>query len=215
MRIGERWYSLYIVTEWQTAQAQAWGARLHFQLASAIAVLPTQDKPTNANLPVFRNVFIMSDTMASGIIKTTYKYNWRGSQISLGLIVSLRLQRWYKKHTGNCVMSLREHGTSLTEFAFRSIFAALQFQPSGRTYVCVRLKSMADFPWNTLYIFLIVVLPCILIRSKFFFFQQMHSLLKHKMLHLKCLSIWLLHVSVHSDHHQAAYDGTLLKLQSL
>jgi hypothetical protein len=34
-------------------------------------------------------------------------------------------------------------------------------------------------------------------------------------LHLKCQFIWLLHVSVHSDHYQGAYDGTLLKLQSL
>jgi hypothetical protein len=64
--------------------------------------------------------------------------------------------------------------------------------------------------------FLVVVLPCILISSKLFY-QQMHSLLKHKCynLHLKCLFIWLLHVSVHSDRHQGAYDGTLLKLQSL
>jgi hypothetical protein len=31
---------------------------------------------------------------------------------------------------------------------------------------------------------LIVVLPCILISSKLFFYQQMHSLLKHKMLQL-------------------------------
>jgi hypothetical protein len=47
--------------------------------------------------------------------------------------------------------------------------------------------------------------------------QQMHSLLKYKMLHLhlKCLFIWLLHVSFRSDHHQGAYDRTLLKLQFL
>ena len=50
------------------------------------------------------------------------------------------------------------------------------------------------------------------------FYQQMHLLLKDKMLqfifkisHL----IWLLHVSVPSDHHQGAYDGTLPKLVSL
>jgi hypothetical protein len=67
------------------------------------------------------------------------------------------------------------------------------------------------------YVILIVVLPCILISSKLFC-QQMPSLLKHKMLQLTLkisLFIRLLYVSVHSDHHQGAYDGTLLKLQSL
>jgi hypothetical protein len=34
-------------------------------------------------------------------------------------------------------------------------------------------------------------------------------------LHLKYLFIWLLHVSVHSDDHLGAYEGNLLKLQSL
>jgi hypothetical protein len=53
------------------------------------------------------------------------------------------------------------------------------------------------------------------VTSSKLFCQQMHSLLKHKMLHLKYLFIWLLHVSVHSDHHQLAYVGTLIKLQSL
>jgi hypothetical protein len=50
-----------------------------------------------------------------------------------------------------------------------------------------------------------------------FFGQQMHSLLKHKMLQLTLkISLYMaLHVSVHSDHHQGVYDGTLLKLQSL
>ena len=64
---------------------------------------------------------------------------------------------------------------------------------------------------------LIAVLPCILISTKLFY-QQMHFLLKHKMLQfvLKIsFLIWLLHVSVPSDHHQGAYDGTSLKLQSL
>jgi hypothetical protein len=47
--------------------------------------------------------------------------------------------------------------------------------------------------------------------------QQMHYLLKHKMLQLtlKISLYMLLHVLVHSDHHQGAYDGTLLKLPSL
>jgi hypothetical protein len=39
-----------------------------------------------------------------------------------------------------------------------------------------------------------------------FFCQQMHSLLKYKMLQLtfKISLCWLLHVSVRSDHHQGA-----------
>ena len=64
---------------------------------------------------------------------------------------------------------------------------------------------------------LTVVLPCILIRTKLFY-QQMHLLLKHKMLRFIFkiyFLIWLLHVSVPSDHHQGAYDGTLPKLVSL
>ena len=64
---------------------------------------------------------------------------------------------------------------------------------------------------------LIVVLPCILISTKLFF-QQMYLLLKHKMLQFIfkiSFPIWLLHVSVSSDHHQGAYGGTLLKLLSL
>ena len=47
---------------------------------------------------------------------------------------------------------------------------------------------------------------------------QMHLLLKRKMLQFIfkiSFLIWLLHVSVSSDHHQGAYDGTLLKLVSL
>jgi len=47
------------------------GARFHFQLARDIAVPSAQDKPTNANLPVFRKLYIMSDTMARGIIEAT------------------------------------------------------------------------------------------------------------------------------------------------
>ena len=64
---------------------------------------------------------------------------------------------------------------------------------------------------------LIVVLLFILINIKLFC-QQMHLLLKHKMLQILfkiSLLIWLLHISVPSDHHQGAYDGTLLKLVSL
>ena len=58
---------------------------------------------------------------------------------------------------------------------------------------------------------LIVVLPCILISTKLFY-QQMHLLLKDKMLQFifkMSFLIWLLHVSISSDHHQGAYDGTL------
>ena len=58
---------------------------------------------------------------------------------------------------------------------------------------------------------LIVVLPCILISTKLFY-QQMHLLLKHKMLQFIfkiSFLIWLLHVSVPSDNHQGAYDGIL------
>ena len=50
------------------------------------------------------------------------------------------------------------------------------------------------------------------------FCQQMHLLLKLKVLQFIfkiSFLIWLLHVSVPSDHHQGAYDGTLLKLVSL
>ena len=50
------------------------------------------------------------------------------------------------------------------------------------------------------------------------FYQQMHLLLKHKMLQFIfkiSFLLWLLHVSVPSDHHQGAYDGTLPKLVSL
>ena len=46
----------------------------------------------------------------------------------------------------------------------------------------------------------------------------MHLLLKHTMLQFIfeiSFLIWLLHVSVPSDHHQGAYDGTLSKLVSL
>ena len=58
--------------------------------------------------------------------------------------------------------------------------------------------------------------PCILISTKLFC-QKMHYLLKHKILQFigKIFSLWLLHVSVSSDHHQEAYSGTLLKLVSL
>ena len=68
--------------------------------------------------------------------------------------------------------------------------------------------------WN---LTLIVVLPCILISTKLFY-QQMHLLLKHKMLQIIfkiSFLLWFLHVSVPSDHHQGAYDGTLPKLVSL
>ena len=77
--------------------------------------------------------------------------------------------------------------------------------------------KMVNFIWRLQYTILIVALPCILISTKLFF-QQMHLLLKHKMLQFIfkiSFLIWLLHVSVSSDHHQGAYDGTLLKLQSL
>ena len=50
------------------------------------------------------------------------------------------------------------------------------------------------------------------------FCQQMHLLLKHKMLQFIfkiSFLIWLLHVSVPSDHHHGAYDGTLPQLVSL
>jgi hypothetical protein len=48
-------------------------------------------------------------------------------------------------------------------------------------------------------------------------FQQMHYLLKHKMLQFvfKCFFAQLLHVSVPLDHHQGAHIRTLLKLQLL
>jgi hypothetical protein len=48
-------------------------------------------------------------------------------------------------------------------------------------------------------------------------FQQMHYLLKHKMLQFifKCFFIQLLHVSVPLDHLQGAHIRTLLKLQFL
>ena len=71
--------------------------------------------------------------------------------------------------------------------------------------------------FQTTDVILIVVLPCILISTKLFF-QQMHILLKHKMLQFIfkiSFLIWLLHVSVSSDHHQGAYGRTLLKLLSL
>ena len=50
------------------------------------------------------------------------------------------------------------------------------------------------------------------------FYQQMHLLLKHKMLQFifkMSFLLRLLHVSVPSDHHQGAYDGTLPQLVSL
>ena len=61
------------------------------------------------------------------------------------------------------------------------------------------------------------VLETYMSRTKLFY-QKMHFLLKHKMLQFIfkiSFLIWLLHVSVPSDHHQGAYNGTLLKLQSL
>jgi hypothetical protein len=65
-------------------------------------------------------------------------------------------------------------------------------------------------------IILIVVLPCILISIKLSF-QQMHYLLKHKMLQFvfKCFFTQVLHVSVPLDHLQGAHIRTLLKLQFL
>jgi hypothetical protein len=62
-------------------------------------------------------------------------------------------------------------------------------------------------------IHLIVVLPCILISVKLSF-QQMHYLLKYKMLQFlfKYFFTQLLHVSVPLDHLQGAYIRTLLKL---
>jgi hypothetical protein len=75
-----------------------------------------------------------------------------------------------------------------------------------------------SFSWHSLLmsekrnpLILIVVLPCILVSIKLFC-QQMHYLLKHKMLQFVLKYLWLLHVSVPLDHHQGAYIGTLLKL---
>jgi hypothetical protein len=69
---------------------------------------------------------------------------------------------------------------------------------------------------KTNFIVLIVVPPCILISIKLSF-QQMHYLLKHKMLQVvfKCFFTQLLHVSVPLDHLQGAHIRTLLKLVSL
>jgi hypothetical protein len=63
---------------------------------------------------------------------------------------------------------------------------------------------------------LIVVLPRIFISVRLSF-QQMHYLLKRKILQFvfKCFFAQLLHVSVPLDHHQGAHIRTLLKLQSL
>jgi hypothetical protein len=63
-----------------------------------------------------------------------------------------------------------------------------------------------------IYLLLIVVLPCILISLKLSF-QQMHYLLKYKMLQylFKCFFTQLLHFSVRLDH-QGAHIRTLLKL---
>ena len=81
----------------------------------------------------------------------------------------------------------------------------------------INLSTLLTLGYTLLYVTLIVVLPCILISTKLFC-QQMHLLLKHKMLQFIfkiSFLIWLLHVSGSSDHHQGAYNGTLLKLVSL
>ena len=85
------------------------------------------------------------------------------------------------------------------------------------TYTIRCGKHEATVPLQTELESLIVVLPCILISTKLIY-QQMHLLLKHKMLQFIfkiSFLIWLLHVSVTSDHHQGAYDGTLPELVSL
>ena len=97
--------------------------------------------------------------------------------------------------------------------------------PGGFGY---RYRPYSPLPWISVFfildgfsniklVTLIVVLPCILISTKLFY-QQMRLLLKHKMLQFIfkiSFLIWLLHVSVPSDHHQGAYDGTLPKLVPL
>jgi hypothetical protein len=74
------------------------------------------------------------------------------------------------------------------------------------------------FHWGSMIkrsIILIVVPPCILISTNYFF-QRMHRLLKHKILQFvfKCYT-WPLHVSVPLDHLQGAHIRTLLKLLKL
>ena len=84
-------------------------------------------------------------------------------------------------------------------------------------YLSLSLSHAHTHTHTNTRIILIVVLPCILISTKLFC-QQMHLLLKHKMLQLIfkiSFLIWLLHVSVPLDHHQGAHDGTLPKLVSL
>ena len=64
---------------------------------------------------------------------------------------------------------------------------------------------------------LIVVLPCILISTKLFC-QQMYLLLKHKMLQFIfkiSFLIWLLHVSVPSDHHHCHCTATILTVLTM
>ena len=82
--------------------------------------------------------------------------------------------------------------------------------------VTVKFGILTD-NWTNFHRPLIVVLLCILTSTKLFC-QQMHLLLKHKMLQFIfkiSFLIWLRHVSVSSDHHQGTYDGTLLKSVSL
>ena len=104
------------------------------------------------------------------------------------------------------------HNLSKTQYQqlrqFKEVFHTLWDQKNFKEVnVCTSV-------WDKLLHKIIVVLPCILISTKLFY-QQMHLLLKHKMLQFIFkipFLLWLLHVSVPSDHHQGAYDGTLPKL---
>ena len=107
----------------------------------------------------------------------------------------------------NRLLNLQRHLTSVSKRSLKSI------DGNSVTFIARTFSNRSTEVKNGK-ITLIVVLPCILISTKLFC-QQIHFLLKHKMLRFifkMSFLIWLLHVSVPSDNHQGAYDGTLLKL---
>ena len=111
-----------------------------------------------------------------------------------------------------CYMCMNRAHTFVRRFA--TLYISLTNNDTGKKSIHQIIYILGQKMQNVMLI-LIVVSPCILMSTKLFC-QQMHFLLKHKMLQFIfkiSFHIWLLHVSVSSDHHHGAYDGTLLKLQ--
>ena len=132
------------------------------------------------------------------------------------------LTRWAQKFYKTIMW--HETSTSLKSPQYRSV---LYLYFSGiccmwvfkqRLIACIlEVKELYFCQWIK------VVLNCVPLEDKYLYSYKtilptnalFYWNIKCYNLYLKYLRIWLLHVSIPSDHHQRAYDGTLLKLQSL